>query len=714
MGKDKQHPDKFKYNQEIYGIILIAGAVLLSIFVFAPGGIVGRPLAYFLKYAVGIGRYLTPLFFLIGGVFYLVPELRKNLELKIWGLLIIFITTISLVHLFALSFLDISLTSAFEQKVVIAWGGIIGASIAYALGTLVKSGAYVILFSALLIGVLLATGLSLSNVFRKFKQTLKRDRLWDKPKEIIKVSPEIPEDTPPLEEEPRVIFETQKLEKVTPALKKGEDTILKDQTVIGDYQLPPLNFLKHSSHSQDLSSKKGVRESIQILENTLRHFEVGAHVKKVTQGPTITRFEIELSPGVKVNRILNLSDDIALALASPDVRILTPVPGKSAVGIEVPNKYRQLVTLGDILTSPKNRETKDVLTFGLGKDIAGQPVLASMQEMPHLLIAGATGAGKSVCINCIITSILTRAHPQTVKMILVDPKRVEFNYYSDIPHLLAPVVTDPKKAAVVLAWAVEEMENRYKLLADHKARNIFSFNKLAEKGREHELEKLPYILIVIDELADLMMISPSEVEEAISRIAQMARAVGIHLVVATQRPSADIITGLIKSNITSRIAFAVSSQTDSRVILDTGGAEKLVGKGDMLFLNSGSLRPRRVQGSFLTEQEIVQITDFMKKQVKPEYDPQIFEQERKKFSARAHQDELVDEAMDLVVNASYASVSLLQRRLRVGYTRAARLIDILEEKGVVGGYEGSKPREVLITRDELERIKKTEDEKSLQ
>src|SRR3990172_7330762 len=267
MGKDKQHPDKFKYNQEIYGIILIAGAVLLSIFVFAPGGIVGRPLAYFFKYAVGIGRYLTPLFFLIGGVFYLVPELRKNLELKIWGLLIIFITVIALVHLFALSFLDISLTSVFEQKVVIAWGGIIGASIAYSLGTLVKSGAYVILFSALLIGVLLTTGLSLSNVFRKFKQILKRDRLWDKPKEIIKVSPEIPEDTPPLEE-PRVIFETQKLEKVTPALRKGEDTILKDQTIIGDYQLPPLNFLKRSSHSQDLSSKKGGRESIQILENT--------------------------------------------------------------------------------------------------------------------------------------------------------------------------------------------------------------------------------------------------------------------------------------------------------------------------------------------------------------------------------------------------------------------------------------------------------------
>ncbi|MFQ5575089.1 MAG: DNA translocase FtsK, partial [Terriglobia bacterium] len=560
--------------------------------------------------------------------------------------------------------------------------------------------------SSFLIGIILATGFSLAGALELVRARFRSREAGDVQVDETGGSES---DVEVVTEEPKAVYETQTLDDLPAAREKEAEAIISEsRTVAGAYQRPPLKLLIKSPQSHDLSSKKGVKESVGILKRTLQHFEVAADVKRVVQGPTVTRFEVELSPGVKVNRILNLADDIALALASPDVRILAPIPGKSAVGIEVPNKYRQMVTLGDILRSKQSREATKPLTFGLGKDIGNQPVLASMTDMPHLLIAGATGAGKSVCINSIITSILVKADPADVKMILVDPKRVEFNTYNDIPHLLTPVVTDPKKASVVLAWAVEEMERRYKILAKNKARNIAAYEELASKGEEGEFEKIPFILIIIDELADLMMVSASDVEDGISRLAQMARAVGIHLIVATQRPSADIITGIIRSNITSRIAFTVSSQTDSRVIMDMGGAERLVGKGDMLFLSSGALRPKRVQGSFLTEQEISHVTEFIKKQAKPEYDMDILEKGAKGLSLAVTEDDLLDDAMDLVVNAGYASVSLIQRRLRVGYTRAARLIDIMEDKGIVGGYEGSKPREVLIDADQLQRIRESD------
>ncbi|MDI6715781.1 MAG: DNA translocase FtsK, partial [Actinomycetota bacterium] len=428
-----------------------------------------------------------------------------------------------------------------------------------------------------------------------------------------------------------------------------------------------------------------------------------ARVTKVVKGPTVTRYELQLASGVKVNSILNLADDIALALATADVRILAPIPGKSAIGIEVPNQYREIVTLGDILSAPESQNQKSLLTVGIGKDIAGNPILADIGDMPHLLIAGATGSGKSVCINSILVSLLMRCRPDQAKMILVDPKRVELVPYSDIPHLITPVVTNPKQAASALTWAVGEMEDRFQVLAEYGARNIDQYNSIIAKQKDEAIPPMPYMLIVIDELADLMMVAAGEVEDAICRIAQLARAVGIHLIVATQRPSTDIITGLIKANITHRIAFAVSSQIDSRVILDTPGAEKLVGKGDMLYSTPAFSKPIRIQGAFLTEQEIELCTSFCKKQAKPEYRQEVLEDRRSQFGFD-YDDPLLDEAIRIVVNAGQASVSMLQRRLRLGYSRAARLIDMMEAKGIVGAYEGSKPRAVLLSPEELDEL----------
>jgi len=385
-------------------------------------------------------------------------------------------------------------------------------------------------------------------------------------------------------------------------------------------------------------------------------------------------------------------------MAAADIRIEAPIPNKSAVGIEVPNKEIAVVYLRDIIESPEFQNNSSKLSVALGKDVAGAPIVADLQKMPHLLIAGATGTGKSVCINTIISSLLFKAQPSEVKLLMVDPKVVELNVYNNIPHLVSPVVTDPKKAATALKWVVAEMENRYSLFASNGARDIHKYNEILKERQNDGI--LPYIVVIIDELADLMMVAPNDVEDAICRIAQMARAAGIHLVIATQRPSVDVITGLIKANIPSRISFAVSSQIDSRTILDIGGAEKLLGKGDMLYYPSGASKPIRVQGCFISDKEVEAVTDFWKKQAKPEYAKEIF-----KFQPKEEKTEVMDElfydALRLVVETNQASVSLLQRRLKIGYTRAARLIDALEEKGYIGPYEGSKPREVLATAENL-------------
>lgn len=467
------------------------------------------------------------------------------------------------------------------------------------------------------------------------------------------------------------------------------------------YLLPSLNLLHKPLKLKNTRLNKDLADNVKTLEDTLESFGVKIKVTHVTQGPAITRYEAQPAPGVKVSKITNLSDDIALGLAASDVRIEAPVPGKSVVGIEVPNKEVATVHFREVLEAPDFQNALSKLSLVLGKDITGTPVVADMTKMPHLLIAGATGSGKSVCINTIINSILFKAHPDEVKFLLVDPKMVELANYNGIPHLIAPVVTDPRKAAGALKWIVTEMETRYELFAASGVRDIVRYNYLRQQDKDGKHPPLPYVVVIIDELSDLMMVAPGDVEDAICRLAQMARAAGIHLIVATQRPSVDVITGLIKANIPSRIAFAVSSQTDSRTIIDMNGAEKLLGRGDMLFYPMGASKPLRVQGCFLADKEVENVVRFLQNQAKPEYQ-EIPNVELGGAKAEETGDELFHQAAQLFIESGNASVSLLQRRLRIGYTRAARLMDLLEEKGVVGGYEGSKPREVVLTRGQFE------------
>lgn len=465
------------------------------------------------------------------------------------------------------------------------------------------------------------------------------------------------------------------------------------------YVLPSLQLLARPSGGAKGADALDFKANARKLEATLESFGVRAKVLEVVRGPAVTRYEIQPDVGVKVSRIVSLTDDIALALAAKDIRMEAPIPGKSAIGIEVPNMEVSVVTLREVMENGVFQDSPSKLTVTLGRDIAGQPIVANLAKMPHLLVAGATGSGKSVCINGIITSILYKAKPNEVKLLMIDPKMVELNVYNGIPHLLAPVVTDPRRASLALKKVVVEMEKRYELFSKSGTRNMEGYNAmLMDPSNPHPQEPLPYIVVIVDELADLMMVAASDVEDSICRLAQMARAAGIHLIIATQRPSVDVITGLIKANIPSRIAFGVSSQVDSRTILDMVGAEKLLGRGDMLFLPVGASKPVRVQGAFLSDQEVEHVVNYCRNQGQAEYKedmvPELEEQEAEDDEML---DELYDQAVQIVVEAKQASVSLLQRRMRVGYTRAARLIDTMEAKGIVGPYEGSKPREVLVT-----------------
>ncbi len=471
------------------------------------------------------------------------------------------------------------------------------------------------------------------------------------------------------------------------------------------YIFPPMELLGADPQTGKGSNRSEMIENAKKLESTLKSFGVDAKVIQISKGPTVTRYELSPSQGVKVSKIVNLADDIALNLAASGIRIEAPIPGKAAVGIEVPNKETQSVYLRTVLESDAFKEHPSKLAFALGQDIAGNPVVTDIAKMPHLLIAGATGSGKSVCINTLITSILYKADPKEVKLLLVDPKVVELSVYNGIPHLLIPVVTDPKKASSALNWAVREMLQRYNDFAAHGVRDIKGFNKMIEQKGD-EKGKMPQIVIIIDELADLMMAAPGEVEDSICRLAQMARAAGMHLIIATQRPSVDVITGVIKANIPSRLAFAVSSGIDSRTILDMVGAEKLLGKGDMLFYPSGQSKPSRLQGAFVTDQEVEAIVDFLRKSSKPTFNQETIDQITSAAKASGGNDEETDEfygqAVDLILEKEKASVSMLQRQFRIGYNRAARLMDELERRGIVGPEEGSKPRKVLITKSEWE------------
>ncbi len=509
--------------------------------------------------------------------------------------------------------------------------------------------------------------------------------------------------------------EEQKEEKKKAVLQLEHSMIVEDE----HYEYPPVELLSKPGKKTLKGGAKALTDTATKLQKTLYSFGVSAKVENVSVGPAITRYELKPAEGVRVSKIANLADDIALNLAAETIRIEAPIPGKQAVGIEVPNQEKEAVHLREVLDSKEFAQSKSKLTIALGKDVAGNIQLADIAKMPHVLIAGSTGSGKSVCINTIITSIIYHAKPSEVKFVMVDPKVVELSVYNGIPHLLIPVVTDPKKAAGALAWAVQEMDDRYNKFASKGVRDLQGYNKAIEK--DNEIGKLPQIVIIIDELADLMMVAKGDVEDAICRLAQKARAAGMHLVIATQRPSVDVITGLIKANVPSRIAFAVSSQVDSRTILDSIGAEKLLGKGDMLFFPSGAPKPSRVQGAFVSDDEVEKIVDFIKSNGTATYSEDILESiensnKTDKEMAQEKEDDDTDpflmDAIQTVVETGQASTSFIQRRFKVGYARAGRIIDQMEERGVISGYQGSKPREVLMTLDRLNELKMGNTEES--
>ncbi len=704
-----------KRKNEIIGILIIAFGILSFISLFTlTAGLVGQKLAYYYHMSFGVGSYIIPVILFYWG-FTLIYKKGFEVNSRVMGFLILFINVISLYHTY------LYFQYPFNYASMGYGGGVIGGSIAWVFLKLFGIiGTYVLLMTFSLIGILLWADILLSTVFHKLQEYVKKIFQLSKTKTVEEdvidftnkdeskyVDYLEPGDEYELEEYHQEEVAAAKIEKVDTAKKTDnkddeEDSEIKklENGDIEDYLLPGINLLKDT----EINRKRPGNKS-QTLEETLQSFGVNARVMKVNHGPTITRYEIQPASGVKVSRIVNLADDIALALAAPGVRIEAPIPGKAAVGVEVPHQQNITVRLRDIISSREFIKSKGKLILALGMGIDGKPIIADLTQMPHLLVAGATGSGKSVCINTIITSVLYKATPEEVKLILIDPKKVELIAYKGLPHLFAPVVTDPKKASSVLKLIVEEMEKRYEIFSESGTRGITSYNKSARPE-----ERLPYVMVVIDELSDLMMVAASEVEDNICRLAQMARAAGIHLVIATQRPSVDVITGLIKANIPSRISFAVSSQTDSRTILDMGGAEKLLGKGDMLFAPAGTQKPQRVQGAFIDNDEINRLVDFVKNQGNPDYEFDIEDIKEVNIDIDDERDELYEDAVKLVVKYR-ASISMLQRRLHVGHSRAARLIDMMEEDGIVGQYVGSKPREVLISEEELDEFLANKEDK---
>jgi S-DNA-T family DNA segregation ATPase FtsK/SpoIIIE len=588
--------------------------------------------------------------------------------------------------------------------------GMIGAIMAYPLSQVISGiGAGIVNFALLILGLLIFTGTSFAELWERLRGAMESEGEGEDEEEL---------EPKPRREKRKVITPEEPPAVIAPAMPEPEP--VPEPAVVrpaprpkptGEYQLPPIDFLR----TAPASAADGLDQehTMEALERTFNNFGVAATVPTAHRGPTVTLYEVEVEAGTKVNKVLTLADDIAYALATPDVRIIAPIPGKSAIGVEVPNRVRDFVMLGDVLRSRSAKEEKHPLAVALGKDVHGRAVMVDLATMPHVLIAGATGAGKSSLINAFLTSVLMRATPDDVRLMLVDPKRVELSNFGDLPHLLAPVIVNPKRAAEALGWIVKEMEMRYEILASVGVRDIYGYEEGLKAGtlrippgRESDFEHIPFILVVIDELADLMMVAPRDVEDAIARIAQMARAVGIHLVVATQRPSVDVVTGLIKANIPSRIAFMTASQTDSRVILDTAGADKLVGHGDMLFLPANANKPSRIQGAWVTEKEVLAVTDWVRAQRGTDYVASIEGMGRPLVEGQdddlSDDDALLIQAQDLVIRSQLGSTSMLQRKLKVGFARAGRLMDLLEDRGVVGPSQGSKAREVLISPEEWE------------
>jgi S-DNA-T family DNA segregation ATPase FtsK/SpoIIIE len=713
-----------RQTDDVWGLILLVVAILVVLAFFDLAGPVGDGFERGSRFLFGVWRFALPVALIGVGVALIVGKPRDGARRLVLGGITTFLGTLALFHL-----LTGAVAFRTSLEMVQERGGAVGSLISFPLRRILGHwGAFVVLASAVGMGVLIMThtsvrelSLGLVDLWRRVVRVV-TDILSPEPRErgahtarsvqIVEQKPrgkhQKPADQRPPKKEktepPRPIETAPEPEPVEVTLD------LSDR----DYQLPPLTLLDGGTGGE--INKRSLEETAAQLEETLLQHGVDAQLTKIVPGPTVTRYEIELAPGVKVNRVSNLSHDIAYALATPDVRLLVPIPGKSAIGVEVPNAKRRLVSLGDILSSPEAARPAHPLTVGLGMDISGQPRLLNLAELPHVLIAGATGAGKSSCINSIVTSLLMRTHPDDVRLIMVDPKRVELGQYNGVPHLLTRVITNPKKANEALKWAVAEMDRRYDLLADAGVRDIEGYReKLDAGGLDPEgFDRFPFIVVLIDELNDLMMVAGREVEESIVRIAQMARAVGIHLVIATQRPSVDVITGVIKANVPSRLAFSVASQTDSRVIIDSAGAEKLVGMGDMLVVTAKEPRPQRIQGAWVRETEVQAVVEWVKRQREAQYqDKQVLEVAAAAAAAQAAEEEdedagLIREAMELVVRSQLGSTSMLQRKLRIGFARAGRVMDNLERMGVVGPSIGSKAREVLMTVDELEEALRSE------
>ena len=672
-------------------LFLLGAVFLLSLFDLA--GTVGELLHSFLSTGLGWERFVIPVILMLVGYLLINPE---RLDLKPSNYIGFFLLVVSLAGIFHLF---IPVEQASEVISDGQGGGYVGLAISYPLIKVMGVAASCVVLAALfIISVLLSFSTSLSSLFKKsglIVSIFRRFRDWRFRRGVENINHQ-EED---VEEKPT--------ESTMEVEEKVDDSDSKDS----DKKPEQLKFFRSSIKKRDIDlpidllqateekpTSGDIQLSKEIIQKTLKNFSIEVEMGDVSVGPTVTQYTLKPADGVKIAQITTLQNDLALALAAHPIRIEAPIPGKSLVGIEIPNKSIATVKVKDIIISEKFKARKSNLSVGLGKDVAGRAVVVDLDPMPHLLIAGATGSGKSVCINSVIISLLYQNSPDDLKLILVDPKRVELTAYNDIPHLLTPVITETDKTINALKWIVREMDRRYSLLSQGEKKNIQSFNNANPE------EYLPYIVLIIDELADLMSMAAHEVEGAILRLAQMARAVGIHLVVATQRPSVDVITGLIKANITSRIAFNVASIADSRTILDFSGAEKLLGRGDMLYTSAEMSRPRRIQGALVTDKEIEKVNDHLKEKAKPEYDEEVTEKHQSAFKeggvfTEEEDEQLLADAQEVIVRAEKASASLLQRRLRIGYARAARVLDILEERGIIGPADGARPREVLIKED---------------
>ena len=729
-----------KFNKKSFSIFFMFISLIGFIFLILPNtGRLGDFITYTNFRIFGFMSYFVFIFVFTSFLFVFMDKFKKNL--RIFNIL--FILILLTMAILSMKFLDKTLPLSIKnaQRLIRESGGILGVNISFYLERLIGSAGIIILYLIFWISLIknllgvsykdlitktkektvifgnfigknyMKISNKIKTYFREKKLKKIRNNRENKKREdidkkedlsknkVIKIEEEV-------EKENKDDFD-QRFEKAKINSYKSKQVDLSDfdQTFKEEYTLnykfPKLDLLDDRDDDSELD-QNDIKDKARRIEECLDSFGIKSKVVQINIGPSVTCFELKPQRGVKVSKILNLSDDLSLALATSDIRIEAPIPGKSHVGIEVPNSQKEVVGLKEMIASEEFMKSTKELPFVLGKSISGLPKVSAIEKMPHLLVSGATGSGKSVCINTIIMSILYKHSPDEVKLLLIDPKIVELSIYNGIPHLIMPVITDPKKASSSLFWAIREMERRYKLFEENHVRDISSYRDLSEI--DENIEKLPYVVIIIDELSDLMMTAASEVEDYITRLAQKSRACGIHLIIATQRPTVDVITGTIKANIPSRIAFAVTSQIDSRTILDMSGAETLLGKGDMLFSPSDAMKPMRIQGAFVSDSEVLRVVNYIKQTREEEYDKKAMEtvEEKTKIVENDDEDELIDEAIEIIINENTASVSLLQRKLKVGYARAGRIIDQLEARGVIGGYEGSKPRKVLVDHSYLE------------